>query len=116
MKQYIAAGLMFFSVVAVAGFVDGNELSKWNPSVEKVMQRAASNEDYPDYYQFMGYTQGAYDANSYLLCPPDKFTTRQLMGVVSKYLKENPNRWNLSGGMLVYMAVSEAFPCQKPKK
>lgn len=37
----------------------------------------------------------------------------QVLAVVKKYLRDNPERWNLPGYMAVSNALVDAFPCRQ---
>jgi len=116
--------LMFFVLIifafaqtqALAGFYAGNDLitsmreydkTEANPSGAKV--------DFDEAWKYLGYITGVYDATEYLYNTPDKVTQRQLAAVVSKYLKNNPEKWNEPAALLVMNALQEAFPLKKSK-
>lgn len=105
-----------FCQSAFAQFIDGNELIKWVASSDRVQKRSYSEEDFFNHNQLMGYSQGAYDANRQFFCTPEQFTTRQLMGVIKKYIQDHPEQWNLAGDKLVVLAISKAFPCPTSKR
>jgi hypothetical protein len=46
-------------------------------------------------------------------CAESNVTMPQIWAVVSKFLKENPERWNEPAGILVTEAFQEAFPCNR---
>lgn len=104
------------SASSFAQFIDGNEMVKWVTSSDRVQKRSYNDEDYYNHNQFMGYVQGAYDANRQFFCTPQPFTTRQLMGVAGKYIQDHPEQWNLAGDKLVVLAISKAFPCPTSKR
>lgn len=45
-------------------------------------------------------------------CLPEKGTQGQLQDVVVKYLESQPSRRHLPAGILVTVALAEAFPCR----
>ncbi len=49
---------------------------------------------------------------TYRPCIPDAVTVGQVVDVVKKYLEANPARRHQDAGLLVYVAVTEAFPCK----
>ena len=64
------------------------------------------------------YIVGAYDAADAVRsarnterCGPDGLTAGQLRDVVVKYMRDNPETRNLSGGKLVILAIMTAWQC-----
>lgn len=49
------------------------------------------------------------------ICPPKNYTNQQSALVVSKYLQDHPSELNKPDAGLIYMALSQAWPCQKKK-
>ena len=45
------------------------------------------------------------------ICIPDGVTGGQVVSIVRKYLKENPESLHESGDLLVTIALRKAFPC-----
>jgi hypothetical protein len=48
-------------------------------------------------------------------CVPPNATTSQMVRVVVKYLRDNPDRLNLPSAILATDAIRSAFPCTSPK-
>lgn len=48
------------------------------------------------------------------VCLPDGVETGQIVHVVMKYIKENPERAHIRSAMLYVEANAKAFPCAKP--
>ena len=46
-------------------------------------------------------------------CPVTEFFTDQITAITAKFLRENPDKWNVKPINLVTYAVSGAFPCAK---
>ncbi len=44
-------------------------------------------------------------------CIPDGVTTGEIVRVVVKYLKDHPNKLHEDAGILVFWALSGAYPC-----
>jgi hypothetical protein len=57
---------------------------------------------------------GVHDAlEGVAFCPPKGIKLRQIVGIVKKYVKDNPDRWNRPAGGLVTTAIAGVFPCRK---
>jgi hypothetical protein len=80
----------------------------------KAYDKDASNMGDQDFYNngvFTGYVVGVIDANR--LNPKHPVAgakVNELCAIVAKYLKNNPEKWHLSGAVLVAEAINEAFP------
>jgi hypothetical protein len=80
----------------------------------KAYEKDASNMGDKDFYNhgvFTGYVVGVIDANR--LNPKHPVAgakVNELCAIVAKYLKNNPEKWDLSGAVLVAEAINEAFP------
>ena len=62
---------------------------------------------------FLAYVTGVYDTLSFAFSTPDGMTVGQICAIVSKYLKNHPERWSESADLLVVDALREAFPLKK---
>jgi hypothetical protein len=60
-----------------------------------------------------GYVHGAHDALGMIteFCSPDDVVGKQLVDIVMKYLKENPENLHYNAASLVTSALIRAFPC-----
>jgi hypothetical protein len=59
-----------------------------------------------------GYVYGVYDViEGARACAPDVVTGKQLVNIVRKYLKENPENLHHNAASLVTFALAQAFPC-----
>ena len=47
-----------------------------------------------------------------LFCRSDEVILLQLMRVYVKYLEENPNLLHIDAGILLSLALKQAFPCE----
>jgi len=65
--------------------------------------------------QYLGYITGVYDATSHLYNIPKGIRPKQLIAVVSEYLRSHAERWNEPGARLVSDALLETFPLKKQK-
>lgn len=61
-----------------------------------------------------GFVMGAADASvGKHLCPKDPVSTQQLVDAYCKYLDSHPKNRNRPGGLLLGLALSEAWPCKQ---
>jgi len=111
MKIIIGALLISISSIANAGYTDGNELQRWLSNSE-----TAEDFSYEKAYGtgiFRGYVSGVVDVgDGRLFCTGKGVTRGQYTAVVIKYIKENPEQWNLSASELVINGLKKAFPCK----
>ena len=95
-------------------YMNGTDLQRFSEADEKIVSGKIDMENAADASQFMGYVIGIVDASILLgaLCPPQNATKGQLMAIVSKYIKNNPEKWNKAGADLVLDALTPVFPCK----
>jgi hypothetical protein len=61
-----------------------------------------------------GYRSAAKDSGrKTLYCPPKQVINEQIIKIVDKYLKENPESLHEWYGLLINKALIEAFPCEE---
>lgn len=90
------------SVFGASIFTSGNQLQKWVKS-ERTIEKAL----------YAGYVSGVSDtANGALFCIPAEVRVEQIMAIVEKFLKNNPEKWNNSGSSIVIDAMETPFPCK----
>jgi hypothetical protein len=105
MKSVIFLFCVFFSVTAYAQgqFESGNQLKAHCDS---------PHGSFGSIY-CLGYIIGIADANSLRVCTPRGATKGQLESIVKKYFNDNPASLHADADVLVFVALNEAFPCQK---
>lgn len=118
-KRWISAlfVLMIFAFPqthARAQFYYGNELVALMRQYERA-DANASGVDYVKAREYAAYILGVYDATEFLYHVPDRVPKGQIVAVVSKYLKNNPEKWGESASSLVIKALQEAFPLKNAK-
>jgi hypothetical protein len=90
----------------------GHELRKWMGESEKyVAHTPGANAYQAGVYD--GYIGGVADSLAKLICPRSDVTRGQMIDVVSRYLKENPEELELDADLIVAKALVKAFPCKK---
>lgn len=98
-----------------AAFVTGNQLVQFMREFDKY-QNGNKDADNFEIGRFTGYVIGVVDSNneSAFLIPTDT-SIGQIGAIVSKYLKDHPEKWNEPASILVITALKEAFPLQENK-
>ena len=104
-----ALAMLLGSPASYADFITGNKLVRYCEGWE---------EDTATFQKGVcgGYVVGVFDANpGNRLCSPTNVTVDveigQVVSIVRKYLKENPERLHNTAAVLVTAALAEAFPC-----
>jgi len=104
----ITASLLLLSVPARA--TSGNELMSWLPDYEKSSGSWGGG-------MFMGYVTGVAEVGEAIFyCSPKNATHGQTAAIVAKYLRNNPEKWNLPAGSLIISALQSAYPPCPSKK
>jgi hypothetical protein len=108
----IVAALILPSI-SYAEFFTGVDLKKFADSDDRMVSGNHKSIDNLYSSELRGYILGVYDAvEGISICLPDKVTATQLTGMVKKYLRDNPDKWNYSGKVIVINALSKTFPCK----
>lgn len=117
MKKFILIAMLVLlptQAQAKVAFIDGNNLVKQMRENDNSVVRSP-NTDYSEVRAFQGFTAGVFDTLSALdmICPSTSITGGQVSAIVTKYLKDNPEKWNEAAINLVHSALMNAFPCKK---
>ncbi|TCD20197.1 hypothetical protein E0D81_09390 [Lelliottia amnigena] len=94
------------------GDYDGNDL------YEAYKAYDSNNPTYKQMNQatlFMAYVRGVSDVLSLqnLICYPDNVTVGQALDIVGNYLRDNPEKRNMSPSVLVGMPLMSKYPCSE---
>lgn len=96
-----ALAMLLGSPTSYAEFVQGNELVEY-----------CDESNIYDAGICFGYVIGISDGiDRKVACIPDGVTARQVMSIVKKYLKENPEVHHFKAQYLIGLALMKAFPC-----
>ena len=114
MKHLLAIVALMVAHSAMAGWYTGAQLNALAESYTKTMESKEGMPilSYTEMGLFSGYVTGYTDGNS-LLCIPAGVTRGQLLAIVAKYLKNNPEIWNLPSEVLIFNSLIHTFPCKK---
>lgn len=116
MKNIIFAILIGASFGAQAQpFVTGSKLHEMFQTVEHTDPKSANLSDFTNLTMLSAYLWGIGDTGDNALFCLNGINPSSPQGraVVMKYLKDNPERWNESGALLVVEAFRKAFPCKR---
>jgi len=105
----LAAMVLCASWDLSAQIIDGNKLLADMREFEK-----AENNDpttnYQQAYFFVGYVTGVYDSSDDVYFYPAKPTIAQVCSIVSRHLKDHPDKLNGPADLLIIDALRKAFP------
>lgn len=105
----LAAMVLCTPWVTSAQIIDGNKLVADLREFEKA-EKKDPTANYQQVYFFIGYVTGVYDASDDFYFYPAKPTTDQICSIVSKYLKDHPDKLNGPADLLIIEALRRAFP------
>lgn len=114
---FIAAGMVLWSNVCLAGFMDGRDLKRGYMLYVR-SQSNTSTLDLESYMQMarsFGYIEGILDLffGVEKICPPIGIDADQVVSIVGKYLLQHPEELHLNASELVITSLIEVFPCKK---
>lgn len=107
--------MIFSSSSYAAGWLPGNKLvdmaKEW-----KINFDDGTRGDHVGIRGYQMYIFGVLDvADGVLFCLPDSATGGQIFSVVYNYINQHPEKWSDSAFDLVYVSLSDSFPCQKSR-
>lgn len=116
----VAMALTFVTKESHADFINGGELAAWARSYDKLeSKQTTSKAEFRDSMAFVGYIDGTIDTfavfavvnkgNPKYRLPPGTSRT-QLAAVISKYLRNHPEKWNNPAPIMVIDALIKSFP------
>jgi Ssp1 endopeptidase immunity protein Rap1a len=113
MRAILVSTVVVLMLARPAAATTGNELKAWMNEGEAV-EAARPGAKLLKAGQYMGYVAGVGEALDGLAwCSRPGVTLGQTMDVVSKYLRDNPEKLHEPAGLLVLNALGNAFPCKK---
>lgn len=101
--------------VSYAEFWYGQSLVEWARSYDRVINDANFTvSDLSNQSMILGYVTGINDGlEGLIICTPQQVTAGQLVSIVEKYLRDNPDKWNQVASIIVKDALVSAFPCKQ---
>jgi hypothetical protein len=111
MKKLLIALMLLGCGTVQAEFFTGNKLYEVCMKGGYVPGDGAKST--VDFGDCIGYISGAADAGwKSEWCPVQGVTRGQVMDIVIKYLRDNPDRRHISADVLVLHALGAAYPCR----
>lgn len=99
---FVALVALLMPNAAIADYFTGNDLAK-----------LAKSDQPSDVGMFRGYVAGVQDYNNgRRFCVHQEVRLNQAAEIVSKYLRDNPEKWHEAAKFLVINALRLAFPCK----
>lgn len=113
-KLMLACMLSLVISPAIADGITGAQIAEWSDSYDRINDGRSHGTDAMNSGMLMGYVFGASDARAgVLICPSANVSGGQLIAVVQKYVRSHPEKWDKPAGIIVALALIDAFPCQK---
>jgi hypothetical protein len=110
----IVAAFLFLATPAFGYFLNGTELKTFIDAADRIEAGRQRNGDFQDSASLRGYVMGVHDAMERLaLCVPEGITVAQIVAIVKKYVKDNPEQWNKPANVLVVSALRPTFACKQ---
>lgn len=86
----------------------------WINGEQRIDSGSPQNNDYQRSANLIGYVAGVSDTlDGKQICVPDNVTMKQAIGIVEKYMRDNPDKWNLPASILVENSLRQVFPCAR---
>ena len=100
--------------ISQAEFWDGYKLKELADADDRTDIGNVQPGDYQKVGSLNGFVVGVHDAvEGILVCVPNQAKVGQIVGIVKKYVRENPDKWNRAASSLVINALSSAFLYKK---
>lgn len=108
------SGTLAAPCISHAEFWDGYKLKELADADDRTNIGNGQPADYVRVGNLSGFIVGVHDAvEGILVCAPNQVKVGQIVGVVKKHIRENPDKWNQPASTLVINALSSAFPCKR---
>jgi hypothetical protein len=117
MRIFIMGIIVFSFLLSVqqsmAG-LSGMDLKKKADALERVNTGKFTDSDGVEAGFFIGFVYGVAQAyNGALICIPEATQAEQVVAIVAKFIKNNPEKWNKAANYIVLEALSPTFQCNK---
>lgn len=100
MKRIILAALLAASTAAQANWINGNQFLEY-----------AGGSDYAQGFA-IGFVTGVASAfTDTAFCVPDRVTTKQMLDISTRFIRNAPEARHESAELLVIAALIRAYPC-----
>jgi hypothetical protein len=118
-SRNLITALSFVAALAMPGvsqaeFWDGYKLKELADADDRTDIGNVQFTDYQRAARLSGFVVGVYDTTQgILVCAPNGLKVGQIVAMVKKFVRENPDQWNRAASTLVINALSSAFPCKR---
>ena len=114
MKKWLLALVFVAAIPAHAGFMTGNELYELYKASIRAEQTSASNKDFRDANEYLGYVTGVWDTlEGFAVCTSDSITRGQISDMVGEYLRKNPGIRDKQASSIIMIYLNSKYPCKK---
>ncbi len=114
MKKWLLAFVFAVALPAKAGFLTGNDLYELYKASIRAGQASASDKDFQDTSEYLGYVTGVWDAlEGFVVCTGDNITRGQIGDMVGEYLKNNPGIRDKQASSIIMIYLNSKYPCKK---
>jgi hypothetical protein len=116
-RLFVIFILLCASLVSHAGinynYIDGSTLKNWIDASDRVDSGNVQPVDFQKVGRLDGYVIGVHDSwEGIMFCGTDRVRAGQLIALVTKYVRENPDQWHHSGSNIVIAAIAPSCPCK----
>ncbi|HHT0191730.1 Rap1a/Tai family immunity protein [Raoultella planticola] len=114
MKKWLLALVFVVTIPAHAGFMTGNELYELYKASIRAGQASASDKDFRDANEYLGYVTGVWDTlEGFAVCTGDNITRGQIGDMVGEYLRSNPSIRDKQASSIIMIYLNSKYPCKK---
>lgn len=114
MKKWLLALAFIVTIPAHSEFMTGNDLYELYKSSLRAEQSSATDKDFRDANEYLGYVTGVWDAmEGTVACTDDKITRGQIADMVGGYLRSNPSFRDKPASSIIMLYMSYRYPCKK---
>lgn len=114
-RTLILAIALAVPCVSHAEFWGGYALKELADADDRMENGNAMPGDFHKAGQLLGFVIGVYDTfeGTGIICTTKHVKAGQLVAIVKKFTRNNPETWNSPAKTLVFIALSTAFPCKQ---
>ena len=114
MKKFMLIATLILLPTQAQSMLAGNNLVDYMNEDEKFTANLPNAHIWKS-GRYSGFVLGISDAyeSAGVICFSSSVTNGQIYAVVSKFLKDNPDKWNYSAADLVVHSLKASFPCKK---
>ncbi len=113
--RFLVIFTLLFAPCVGSSYVDGFKLKGWADADTRTDIGNVQPGDFQKSGRLAGYVLGVHDVlkGIHMICGTSRVRVGQLVVIVEKYVRENPDKWDNSGSSLVLVALTSSFPCKQ---